>query len=649
MKRIIIILSFVLIVSGIKAMKMEDIRNAVRQDYLLSETDSPELRYVSEPDNEGKWDDIDYADESRSLWQLEKHLDRLVDMALLYERGNASDKKLYDAICRGLDQWFDGKYENPNWWYTKIGVPRRLLALAYILDSDLKEDHKNKIDKALDIIDSDDFPARPGGDRIQVLSNHAKVMLWRYDVESVKEILKKIEREARIAPFEEIMYDAGGSVAVRNDRRPSGRGVQKDMSFHHRGDRVDSTLTYGLELPEYFAYWALLLMDSDMAFNADAIHFIIDYYLDGVSRHLVAGKYAEPTILNRELSRPGTGTISSEIARKLSLISNGYRTDELDLAIQAVEKGGVPNGKYAADFGESAYFAFSRPEFQAGVRYHSLRNANQEAPHNSEGIRNHFRGDGACMISVTGREYADIYPVFDFRMIPGATTPMIPYEPLSEWGDVQVLNPPTQYAGAISDSIYGAVAFDFISPRVDLNARKGYFFFDKGFVCLGSGISSESPYEIVTTIQQCLSSDVEPVQENQTYRHNGITYKILDGEASAKIERRNGSWANCASDTEYENVHKEADVFSLYVSHGINPQNASYAYAVMPESNSVDGDFFRILRNDSVCQCVESTDDDLMYVIFYDKGKIMTPRGEFSSDLPCIMMIKDGTIKSVEL
>lgn len=649
MKRFIIIISLALTAFGMKAINMEDIRSAVRNEYLLQQPDSSACKYASELDTNGRWPDIDYADESRSLWQLEKHLDRLVDMALVYEQGNSSDKKLYKAICRGLDQWFDGNYENPNWWYTKIGVPRRMLSLAYILDNDLKEDHKHKIDRALDIIDSDDFPARPGGDRIQVLSNHAKVMLWRLDTEGVKEILNKIEAEARIAPAEEIMYDAGGSLGVRNNWRPSGRGVQRDMSFHHRGDRVDSTLTYGLELPEYFAYWALLLKDSDMDFNSEAIHFIIDYYLDGVSRHLVAGKYAEPTILNRELSRPGTGSISSEIARKLSEISKGYRIDELKAAIQTIDNRGIPNRSYSADFGESAYFAFSRPEFQAGVRYHSLRNANQEAPHNSEGIRNHFRGDGACMVSVTGQEYADIYPVFDFRMIPGATTPMIPYEPLSDWGDVQVLNPPTQYAGAISDSIYGAVAFDFISPRLDLKARKGYFFFDEGYVCLGSGINSSSPYEIVTTIQQCLSPDVEMFRDNQIYRHNGLIYSVQAGESYGDIKHKEGTWANCALNTEYENVIKEADIFTLYISHGIKPNNASYAYAVMPESNYDGTDFFRIIRNDSDCQCVVSTNDDLIYVIFYDKGKIITPRGEFSSEYPCIMMIKDGLIKSIEL
>lgn len=632
-----------------KAVNMEEIRSAVGNEYLLQQPTGSVHKYASELDKNGRWSDIDYADESRSLWQLEKHLDRLVDMALAYERGNSSDKALYNAICRGLDQWFDGKYENPNWWYTKIGVPRRMLSLAFILDNDLKEGHKNKIDRALDIINSDDFPARPGGDRIQVLSNHAKVMLWRRDTEGVKEILKKIETEARIAPPEEIMYDAGGSLGVRNEWRPSGRGVQRDMSFHHRGDRVDSTLTYGLELPEYFAYWALLLKDSDMAFKSEAINFIIDYYLDGVSRHLVAGKYAEPTILNRELSRPGTGAISSEIARKLSEISHGYRIDELNAAVQAIDSGNVTNRSYAADFGESAYFAFSRPEFQAGVRYHSLRNANQEAPHNNEGIHNHFRGDGACMISVTGREYANIYPVFDFRMIPGATTPKILYEPLSDWGDVQVLNPPTKYAGAVSDSIYGAVAFDFISPRIDLKARKGYFFFDKGYVCLGSGINSTSPYEIVTTIEQCLSPDAEMLQDNQVYRHNGLIYSVVNGEARGDIEHREGTWANCAIDTEYENVGKDADIFSLYISHGFKPKNASYAYAVMPESNYDGADFFRIIRNDSDCQCVESTNDDLMYVIFYDKGKIITPRGEFSSECPCIMMIKDGIMKSNEL
>lgn len=638
MKRLSVILLVFTAAFASWAASLDDVRNAVKTQYIQSVPSAPLSSLMEVLDETGRWADIDYADKSPSLWQLEKHLDRMVDLALAYKNGNSSDSVLKSAIINTIDCWFDGNFTNPNWWYAKIGVPRRMLALAYILDEDLSPDHRARIDKTLDAIDSDDFPARPGGDRIQVLSNHAKVMLWRNDNEGVAEILKKIEAEARIAPHEEIMYDAGGNAAVRNDWRPSGRGVQADMSFHHRGDRVDSTVTYGLELPEYFSYWASLLKDTDYAFQSRAIHFIIDYFLDGVSRHLVAGQYVEPTILNRELSRPDAGNFNRDIIRKLIEISDGYREEELTASLVGDP---ASNPGYADYFHQSGYFAFSRPGFHSAVRMYSQRNANQEAPHNNEGIRNHFRGDGACMLSVSGREYLGIWPDFDFRMIPGATTPLIPYEPLESWGDVVVMNSPIKFAGAVTDSVYGAVGFDFQSSRCDLSARKGYFFFDDGYLCLGSGVSSTSPYEIVTTVEQSLSPSGSCDSSGNAYSHAGNTYTILQGSANGGVELRKGKWSNCVRNVEYADSLVENNVFTLSISHGTSPQEDRYAYYVSPESSGVATPSIQILSNEKECQAVASADGKTIYIILYEPGEIDTPAGMIGADSPCIIMIRD--------
>lgn len=638
---ILTILFAALALSGY-ASSPEEIRTLVRKGYFGSVPAADADSLAAAMDEDGKWPDVDYQDGSTSLWQLEKHLDRLVDMAGSSGVDSGCSPFVLDAVIRGLRQWFDGNYHNDNWWYTKIGVPRRILALAYLLDGQLPSDLEAEIDSSLGVIDSDDFPARPGGDRIQVLSNHAKVLLWRRDFDGVERIFKKIEDEARVAPYEDTMYDAGGGPAVRNSWRPSGRGVQADMSFHHRGDRVDSTLSYGLELPEFFIYWAGLLKDSSWAFSQSSVNFVVDYYLDGVSRHLVAGRYAEPGIVNRELSRPGSGQISPHLAAGLLEICGGYREPELKDALMTITGQSCFSGEYAANFIESGYFAFARPAFQTAVRYHSERNANQEAPHNREGIRNHFRGDGACMLSVTGKEYADIAPIFDFRMIPGATTPMIPYEPLADWGDVQILNPPVKFAGAVADSLYGAVGFDFISPRTDLRARKGYFFFDDEYVCLGSGINSDSPYPVVTTVEQCLSPDGLYSEEDGWFSHAGNSYHIISGEAKGETDNRKGKWSNCVENAEHAGIETEGTVFTLYIDHGDQPREAEYAYAVCPSSKSGKDHSFEILANRPGQQAVASKDGRLIYIIFYEPGAMTTPYGDFQSAQQCVMMIRDG-------
>ena len=621
----------------------ESLRQQIRHDYLTSIPSEQTVLWNQHIRNDGTWGDIDYTDRSRSLWQLEKHLDRLIDMSLAYEQSTKKDRRLLKNIKKGLHHWFKKGYRNDNWWYQKIGVPRRMLALAWILDDDLTPELRREVSEALTVINADDYPARPGGDRIQVISNHAKVLLWRRDVAGASDMFRKIEAEAQMAPMEEVMYDAGGGLAVRNAFRPSGRGVQADMTFHHRGDRVNSTLTYGMELPEFFCWWAQLLQDTPWHFSKQHVHFVIDYYLDAVCRHLVRGRYKEPAAYNRELSRPHEGVMNASVAKKLLQLSDGYRTAELQRYVDVQEGRLEYDGTYAHHFWQSEYFVFSRPQYQTAVRLHSVRNANQEAAHNQEGLRNHFRGDGACHLSVNGQEYNGLQPVFDFRKIPGVTSLLLPYEPLEGWGSVNVLTSETIFAGAVCDSLYGAVGFDFISERSDLKARKSWFFFDEGYVCLGSDISCTATDTIVTTIEQCRQCD-EIRHEDNWYFHAGNAYYILEGQPQATATRRHGSWRNCVDGVAYANDTLSADVFSLSIQHGVAPKHASYAYAVMPGVSASVSPWFRILQNGNGIHAVEHQNGRIVYVVFYEAGSIQTSAGVIGVDHPCMVMIHDGVI-----
>lgn len=626
------------------AAQSDSIRHHVRHEYRSVPADSQTIWWVSTIRPDGTWADIDYQDRSLALWQLEKHLDRLVNMALYYESSEVRSPKDLEKIVKGLRHWFVGDYHNDNWWYEKIGVPRRILTLAYVLDDDLPVTLRDTVSRALDAIDSDGHPARPGGDRIQVLSNHAKVLLWRRDIKGAVLLFKKIEAEASVAPMEDVMYDAAGGLAVRNAFRPAGRGLQADLTFHHRGDRVNSTVTYGLELPEYFTYWAQLLSDTPWHFSTCHIHMVIDFYLDGVCRHLVRGRYVEPSAFNRELARPWSGTMSSRLSHQLMAVCGGYRVAELHHMADVQEGKADFTASYAHHFWQSEYFVFSRPHYQTAVRLHSVRNANQEAAHNQEGLRNHFRGDGACHLSVTGTEYRGLQPVFDFRRIPGVTSPLLPYEPLAEWGSVNMLTSEIVFAGAVCDSLYGAVAFDFKSERSDLQARKSWFFFDQGYVCLGSDISYHSTADtLVTTVEQCRQQS--PLRRHgQWYFHGGNGYQVIDGHAESTIQQRHGRWDNCVRGVTYTADTLSASVFTLSIDHGVKPHGSHYAYAVVPGVTRAVKPWYTILRNGRGIQAVESRDGETVYVVFYQAGSIRTHAGRIRVDAPCMVMVRQGEI-----
>lgn len=641
MKRLLLALSWLipLVAFG----QLETVRKEVRAEYLRPEASSQADVLAKKMLKDGSWRDIDYRDPSRANWPACGHLGRLETMSLAYEKGGRQDRRLYDKILKGLHYWYRGHFHNDNWWYEKIGVPSTMLSIAYILDDDVPSALRDSVRATLSQIDSDDYPARPGGDRIKVLSNHAKCLLWDRDEQRLSQIWRKIESEARVAPLEEIMYNATGGLSARNEYLPAGRGVQADMSFHHRGDRVDNTVCYGLALLEHYSYWARLLEKTPWRFSDAHTHFVIDYLLDGVRRHLVGTGRIEPSILNREVCRPHERhVLGPSYARDLLAICGGYREAELRHMLD-IQEGRKPfDGSWAYLFWKSDYFVFARPTFQTAVRFHSERVSNIEDPHNHEGISNHYRGDGACMLTVNGHEYDGIQPVFDFRMIPGATTPLVRQMPPER--QVQVLWSKTRFAGSVCDTLYGAVAFDFKSQRSDLVAKKSWFFFDAGYVCLGSGISCSTADTIVTTLEQCrLKGPV--VKHGNRYVHAGNAYLLLsDNPVMMSAQFRHGTWGNCVAETDYTRLASSDSIFTLALSHGVSPVSSTYAYAVVPGGGQDAQPWFRILSNDERVQAVESLDGSLSYVVFYEAAQIETAQGALSADRPCLVMIRNGQV-----
>ena len=69
------------------------------------------------------------------------------------------------------------------------------------------------------------------------------------------------------------------NVMISEIKIADGRGLQPDMSFHHRVDNVISTLTYGTGYASAFAYWAVKIAGTKFKFPEEAIKLLIDYYV----------------------------------------------------------------------------------------------------------------------------------------------------------------------------------------------------------------------------------------------------------------------------------------------------------------------------------------------------------------------------------
>jgi chondroitin AC lyase len=230
----------------------------------------------------------------------------------------------------------------------------------------------------------------------------------------------------------------------------------------------------------------------------------------------------------------------------------------------------------------------------------------------------------------------------------------------------------TDFVGAVTDGLYGAVAFDFKSPHDPISAKKAWFFFDKEYVCLGTDINSRSNLHVVTTLNQCLlqgkvivsnesNETVVSKGEHHTDQvkwiyHDGIGY-IFPNPAKISLSNQvqTGSWykINKQSDSPKDTVNLE--VFKLWLDHGSRPVNAGYEYIVVPavteqEMNSAGTRNVEILSNTTLIQAVRHSRLQICQAVFYKAGELkISDKLKITCDHPGIVMIKTDGEKIMQI
>jgi chondroitin AC lyase len=635
---------------------IESLRKRIVAELMQPEVqDSYVEELISTLRQDGTWPGINYVDTARTAFQHTRHLSNLVQMSRAYKKKGSSlagNKALKKAFSLALDYWLANDFICENWWNNEIGTPTDLTNVLLIMDKDLLKEQIEKTSKITGRAHINAWGARQSGDRIKIAGIQAKNALFKRDAELFEMLMKVIEGEIRFVPENE-------------------RGLQYDYSFHHRDDRVNNTLSYGLGYADTFVEWIDYLAGTRYRFSDESIRLLVDYYLDGICRTMIFGKYHDPGATNRDISRPRHGGAAGTLSLERLLHATDYRSDELQEIVNIRRDNAIPTRSFDVFYWLTEHYAHQRPNYFASVRMFSSRVRNMEEPYNGEGLLNHHRGDGANYISLTGNEYFPITPVYDWQKIPGATIlqkPSLP--PENEIQKAGVMD----FVGAVVNGKYGAVGFDFISPHDPVRARKAWFFFDNEYVCLGAGIASSSRYPLATTLNQCqLAGDVVigkdeyemtlPKGEHEQADavgwvfHDRIGY-IFPKPAQAVLsnQTQTGSWFNINRQANTSREQVGMDVFKLWINHGTQTNNADYAYIVMPASTkeavkkAAAVSPIEILSNTPALQAVWHRELNLLQTIFYQNGDITFANGiRFSTDSPAAIMIRSesGNISEI--
>ncbi|HEC43982.1 MAG TPA: chondroitin lyase, partial [Bacteroides sp.] len=427
------------------------------------------------------------------------------------------------------------------------------------------------------------------------------------------------------------------------------RGMQQDYSFHHRTDRVNNTTSYGYgKYANAFGEWSFYVANTKYAFSIEKINHLVDYYLDGIFKQQVYGVYTDISVKNRSISHKSSFEPHSVTEIDRLLQSTDYRKDELEEII-ALRKGEAePSLSFCKFFWQTEHFVFQRPDFYTTVRMFSTRNRNMEVPYNGPGKTTHHRADGTNYLMLKGDEFHNIWPLYDWQKISGTTIMQKPelYGPKEIQKDGL-----TDFVGAVTDGVYGAVAFDFRSPHDMLKAKKSWFFFDEEYVCLGTDINSRPDLPVATTVNQVLMrSEVTIMQNDKTIKLpkgnrelNDVKWVYQDKigyifpepatiNLSNQVEQ--GRWSDI---TDQKNISEEIiseEVFMLWFNHGNRPDNASYQYIVVPDvseqelmESSSDNRNIDIISNTSDIQAVKNNKLGICQLAFYKAGEVDISNG----------------------
>ena len=414
---------------------------------------------------DGNWPDVDYQSTARSNWSAADHLNRTLVMAktaALDRKTGEPDQALDAKVLRALHYWTSCDHRNPNWWWNEIGVPRLAGELALLMQSQLSSDELLRV---VEIMKRSDWRRVPWT---------GANLTWGVGIEIVRGCLE--ENDGTVAEGFDRMYQEIRTVS------PVEEGIQEDYSFHQHGAQLYNGgygLAYTIDIGRFVAFaWG-----TGFQIPPVRLATLIAYVLDG-QQWLVTGDVIDYSTVGREITRKGKAVAPARsTGGRNSVVGLG---DSLPGVIAMLATLATPRQKEliafsarlqqqkdALEFTRNKHFWCSdsmthrRKGFCTSVKMLSSRMRNGEEV-NHEGKKSEHLSDGVNLLYLTGDEYKDIFPAWDWTKLPGTTAIQGTLEigrgnPIHARGE-------TAFVGGVSDGEYGMAAMDLVCGK--LTAKK---------------------------------------------------------------------------------------------------------------------------------------------------------------------------------
>jgi chondroitin AC lyase len=559
---------------------------------------------------DGSWPDINYADSSRSGWEPKQHAERILFLTKVYLDPSSPfyhDPSLSANIHKVINFWFENQLICRNWWYNEIGIPKTFGPVFIMLQDELSV---TELQSAVELMEQSHF-GMTGQNKVWLAGNVFYKAILTEDYSLTKAAHDTIVSEIRIS---------------------EGEGIQPDYSFHQHGPQQQFG-NYGLAYITTLAYWARIFNRTVFELTEEHKTILRNLLLHGYD-WIVWNGWFDINGLGRQLFEDAQQSKGLAVAgamldmviidpenhyKYLSYFSRNYLNNK-DVTLAGNKH-----------FWRSDLTIHRSPEWFVSIKMSSERVIGTEAG-NGDNLKGYYLADGATYVMVRGNEYQNIYPVWNWKKIPGITTyqndePLI----VLDWSGYRN---ESDFTGGVSSGSLGITATQL--ERDSLSAKKAWFFIDDMMVCLGTDIHTPKNSTVSSIVNQChlkepvkyfhnkeMTAERNKLVSSENIKwvyHDSIGYFFLQPtKVKLSTKMQQGDWHEVAS--LYFPRKVSAEVFTLECDHSHSPKEGSYAYTLAPGRSLQeirDLTFnFKIFRNDSSCQAITANDGTIVMVIAY--------------------------------
>ena len=530
---------------------------------------------------DGTWPDIDYANRDGGSWEPFEHLDRMRNLVILFRSDGSAE--LGTAVRKALIAWVERDPQSDNWWYNFIGTPQEVgTVLLLMCDVFLP----GEVPGSLEIVRR--ARTRPGPERTHQVRIGLIAAVLAEDEAGAEAVLSLLWPIVRV----------GGGEGIQAE------GIQADASYHFHGPQLYSG-GYGRSHGMTIARLMAVVAGTRFAAPPETLEAFSHFILDG-SQWMLRGEAFEVTSRGRETSRPEEDMrpVFATICRNM-LSAGAPREAEWQAFLSRLEAPSPSDGTLslhgARHFWKSDLLVRQSPRYFGSVKMNSIRTFGTEEG-NGEGLTNYLLLFGCSLLMQRGDEYKNIYPVWDWHRLPGATCtaaervlPPVMFGISSEGT--------TRFVGGVTDGSGGLSAW--ILDRDGVHAHKACALLENVIVAAGAGLSGPEDELLQTGVNQCwlngevwvkdalgvrLLSEGDALSGIEWVWHDGVGYCFAPGQTVIlRVGPQSGGWErimNIADALEYQETLPrdltERPILSLWIEHGCGVQNGFYEYAIFP-------------------------------------------------------------------